>query len=161
MSIKNLRLNPLSIGFLYTKTLVSLEKKQSKKELTDKNFLGNNEKGIVIVVKYTDAVHITDADLDILTKMLVACKLTLNDVALINSHHYTIDWSNLKATLPTQKLILFGITPIEFGMPVLFPDFQLQQYDQTVCLHSPSITAIAQDQLLKSKLWICLQKFFL
>ena len=39
--------------------------------------LGNNQKNILIVVNYGNAVHLPDEELSFLTSMLAACKLSL------------------------------------------------------------------------------------
>ena len=124
--------------------------------------LGNNRRQILIVVNYTDVLHLPDETLGFLTSMLTACKLSLDDVALINMQHYLgVSAREILAHFKTKQALLFGIEPAEFGLAVSFPEFQVQSVANAVFLYSPALEAIQPDKLLKSKLWICLQRMFL
>ncbi len=40
------------------------------------------------MVNYDNAVHLPDEELNFLTNMLAACKLSLGDVAIVNKYNY-------------------------------------------------------------------------
>lgn len=124
--------------------------------------LGNNRRHILIAVDYKDVLHLPDETLGFLTSMLTACKLSFDDVALINMQHYEgISAKEILAHFKTKQALLFGIEPVEFGLAVGFPEFQVQSVANSVFLYSPALETIQPDKLLKSKLWVCLQRMFL
>ena len=99
MDINHISLTPSIIAEFYSSSLVNPGEMQlpganeqgtlSSINETEKTWkwLGENKKKILVVVKYQDAVHIPDNDLQFLTSMLTACKLSLADVAIINLHN--------------------------------------------------------------------------
>src|ERR1700730_13742523 len=96
--------------------------------------------------------------------MLQACKLTLGDVAIVNIHPEKYPIANIRKQLPAKKLILLGPSPSQLQLPLNFPQFKLQEYDGCVFLYAPSPVVLNQEtkegKLLKSKLWVSLQKLF-
>src|SRR3954465_1158831 len=75
-----------------------------------KKFLGDNKKNIAILVKDNSAVHINDEWLSTLSKLLSACKLTLEDVAIVNQVHQAEIFSSLKETLKPAITLMFDVT---------------------------------------------------
>jgi hypothetical protein len=57
-------------------------------------------------------------------------------------------------------MILLGLTPEEFEMPLNFPEFQVQPFNNCTFLHAPMLEVLEADKVLKSKLWVCLKKMF-
>jgi hypothetical protein len=160
MSLKNLQLNPLSVAHLFNKGLVSLQKIDTKSTENIVSFLGKNLSKITVVVNDLNNFYISEDDLTVLTKMLMACKLTLEDIALINIGKTATNWQIIKASLNPQKLILFGVKPTQIELPIIFPEYHLQFYNDTTFLLSHSVQEMNTDKLLKSKLWISLQSLF-
>ncbi len=160
MSIDNLRLNPLSILHLYEKNIVltNLSKEVTKK--VDKLYLGNNSKNITILVYYENATFISDDDLSFLTNILNACKLSLDNVAIINTRENYINWTNIIETTNPKQLLFFGVKPTDFGMPILFSEYHIQNYNNISCLLSDSINKLILDKNLKTSLWTCLKTLF-
>lgn len=123
--------------------------------------LGGNLKNILIVVKNDNVTYLPDEDLEFLTNILKACKLSLEDVAIVNTSNnpgegykdYLKNWSS-------KVVLLFGVDPVSFDLPVNFPEFQVQSLTNTKFLYSPSLSDCRTDQLLKSKLWVSLQRIF-
>ena len=127
----------------------------------DWKFLGNNNKHILVMVDYKDAVHLPDDELAFLTKMLAACKLDLGDIALINFNNYRdAIATEFLARFKSKTILLFGIEPSAFGLPVNFPAYQVQQLASATYVHTPALEERQKDELFKSKLWICLKKIF-
>jgi hypothetical protein len=123
--------------------------------------LGNNQKNILIVVNYTDSVHLPDAELSFLTGILGACKLSMGDVAVINYYkHSTFSYKDLVSHFKTKNVFLFGVEPDAFGLPMSFPHFQSQIFSNSSFLFAPSLTELLDDKVLKSKLWVCLRRIF-
>jgi len=124
-------------------------------------FLGDNEKNILLVVNYTQAVHLPDEQLNFITSILTACKLGLADVAILNiSNNKNCSYKNFQQQLGSRQVFLFGIEPKQIELPVQFPEFQIQPFNNCTYLIAPSLQELENDKLLKSKLWVCLKKIF-
>lgn len=124
-------------------------------------YLGNNQKNILIVVDYDEAVHLPDEELNFLTNMLAACKLSLGDAAIVNLNNYkNTRYREFLAQFKSQIVFLFGVEPSVFGLPVSFPYFQVQSVANCTFLYSPALDEQRKDALLKSKLWVSLRNIF-
>lgn len=123
--------------------------------------LGSNEKNILIVVSNSDAVYLPDNDLNFLTGVLGACKLSLADVAVVNRFHYTdASYKELIAYFNSRVILLLGVEPAAMGLPINFPHYQLQAFQNNTFLFTPSLGEIEKDKLEKSKLWVSLKRLF-
>jgi hypothetical protein len=175
MSLNSIKFDTTDIALLFKNSLVEISEEQpvsvkakSKSELTtpenkqsEWKYLGENKKKTLVVVNYADAVHIPDKQLSFLTKLLAACNLNLADVAILNFHNYnSSDFDGLINYFKPKVALLFDIEPGEFGMPMIFPQFQVQGHKDTVFVSSPSLETIEPDKNLKGKLWTCLKKIF-
>jgi hypothetical protein len=123
-------------------------------------FLGDNKKNILVVVNSDQAVHLPDEELELLTNMLSACKLSLADVAIVNIHQQPVSYKELLAALKGRSALLFDIEPSAFGLPMSFPHFQIQPFASCSFLYSPSLKELGDDRVLKSKLWVSLRRLF-
>ena len=97
-------------------------------------------------------------------KLLEACKLTIDDIALVNTHREIPSLALLQQQLHPSVILLFGQDPAQLGLPIRFPEFKLQAHDSITFLLLPGLHAfLAEDEsakLLKSKLWVCLKSLF-
>jgi hypothetical protein len=124
-------------------------------------YLGDNKKNILITVNYPALRHLPDDELVFLTSILAACKLDLGDIAIVNIANTTqASYKDYHSFFKSKIVILFGIDPLSFGLPVDFPTFQVQSVASSTFLYSPSLGECRQDKLTKSKLWVCLRKMF-
>jgi hypothetical protein len=127
-------------------------------------FLGNNRRKISIIVHAPDAPFLPDDQLGVLTRMLEACRMNMGDVAIINHAAAPVSIGALKRQLQPAFVLLFGPTPRDIGLPMDFPVFRIQPYDQCTYLTAPSLDELArpgdESKLLKSKLWVCLKTLF-
>lgn len=123
-------------------------------------YLGDYKKGILIIVRYNNEPYLPDQQLNFLASVLNACKLNLGDVAILNIAHGPFSHKDLREKFKSRFTILFGLTPEEFEMPLSFPEFQVQAFNNCTFLHTPVIEALEADKVLKSKLWVCLKKMF-
>ena len=126
--------------------------------------LGNNQRKVTVIVNYPQEAFIPEEDLQVLTKMLGACKLNLGDIALINNATLTAEIEKIKDQLQPEKVLLFGVSPSEIGLPISFPEYKQQNYAGTVFVSAPSITRMNgetdENKLIKRKLWQCLKPLF-
>ncbi len=122
--------------------------------------LGDNKKHILIAVKTGEAVHLPDNDLQFLTGILGACKLTLADVAIININEQAATYKELTVFFKSRIVLLFDIEPASFGLPMSFPQYQIQAFANNSFLYSPALKQLENDKVEKSKLWVCLKRLF-
>jgi len=129
--------------------------------VTGWKYLGENKKKTLVVVRNTNAVHIPDKQLSFLTKLLAACNLNLADVAVFNfQDHNASEFYEILNFFNPKVVLLFDVEPSVFGLPMIFPQFQVQGYKDAVFVSSPSLEVIEPDKSLKGKLWVCLKKIF-
>lgn len=180
MGLNDLRLSPGILATLYPSSLINtdtievVEQPQSihaaVAEITtetkpikepDWKYLGNNQRNILIVVNYDNAVHLPDEELNFLTNMLSACKLSLGDVAIVNKYNYKeASYKDFLAEFKSKVVFLFGVEPFVFKLPVSFPYFQVQTVAHCTFLYTPALEEQRKDALLKSKLWVSLRTIF-
>jgi hypothetical protein len=127
-------------------------------------WLGNFEKNILVFVSDESSLHLADPELDLLSKMLQAVKLSLADIALINTIKQPINWDTLLTELAAKTVIFFGVEPSSIGVPMRFPHFRVHRWNDASFLYSPSLAAIntssADQNVLKKELWKALQEIF-
>jgi hypothetical protein len=170
MSLKNLELPSVVLAELYGISLVESKMKtpartENKEPISHKiPVLGGNAANITIVVREETQPFMNDSELEWLQKMLDACKLTLGDVAIINLHPHKFIPQHWKKELSPKKVLLLGPIPSDLELPLNFPQFRIQEHDNCMYLAAPSARQLTEDskegRLLKSKLWVCLQKLF-
>ena len=180
MSLNDLNLSSNIIATLYPSSLINLDKTDvivrpqpiepiateisNEPQIpieTNWKYLGSNQKNILIVVNYNNAVHLPDEELSFLTNMIAACKLSLGDVAIVNRNNYKeTDYKEFVAHFKSQVIFLFGVEPVVFGLPVSFLFFQVQSVANYTFLYTPALQELRTDTLLKSKLWVSLRNIF-
>jgi hypothetical protein len=170
MSLNSIKFEPTDIAFLYKNSLVEINVKQEVFSQANTNaeppingfkYLGENKKKTLVIVRNADAVHIPDKQLSFLTKLLAACNLNLADVAILNfQDHSSSEFNEIINYFKPKVVLLFDIEPAEFGLPMIFPQFQVQGYKDSLFVSSPSLEVIEPDKTLKGKLWVCLKKIF-
>ena len=173
MPLNDIQLSPHLVAELYknslieegdrNKAIISEEPKSSNKIAGDEElqlkYLGEFRKNILLVVNYPNAVYLPDEQLNFLTTILDACKLSLADIAIMN-HTLASGYKEVFDQLKCGIVILFGITPAEFSLPIHFPEFQVQPFNHCTFLYAPELEKLETDKLLKSKFWVCLRKIF-
>lgn len=128
-------------------------------------YLGGFSKKISIVVAEHFQPHISDGDLAFLGKLLQACHLSLNDVAIINVVSNSALSNKLWQLMPSEKMIIFDVEPGSIGLPFFSPNFKVQPWNDCLFLTAPSLQDLQEGPaekllLLKRKLWDSLKKMF-
>lgn len=175
MALNDIQLNlPVLVG-LYRNCLVEIADRQEAEDVFDDSskiekkedspkewkFLGEFKKNILLIVRYSEATYLPDEQLNFLITILKACKISLGDVAVLNiTNAPSVDYKDIQEKFKSSFTILLGLTPQEFEMPVNFPEFQVQLVNNCTFLHTPSLEKVETDEVLKSKLWVCLRRMF-
>lgn len=124
-------------------------------------YLGDNQKQVAVIVDDPESIYLQDEALNFLLGILTACKLSMADIALINSaKNPGMTYQELEQQLHAKKLILFGVAPAVLQLPLQFPHYQVQQYNNQVYLASPALRVLMNDRAEKTKLWVCLKQVF-
>lgn len=166
MSLDNIQLPPIVLQDLYKKSLVDLNINNSKPAVSETKkvtlqYLGNNKCNVCIVVAEENALYLTDDLLSFLQGILGACKMSMADIALVNfSKNNDINYSILQNELKAEKCLLFGVTPQQLQMPLTFPFYQIQKFNNQQYLAALPLQQLQQDKTEKGKLWACLKALF-
>ena len=164
MSLDNILLPDTILQALYGKSLYDLE---SHKSVLDDiqsgsiGFLGSNQKKITILVSSKTSIYVPDEELNFLMGILNSCKLSMADIALVNlAKNPDINYSILTEELKAEKIFLFGLSANAIALPLQFPHYQVQQFNNQVYLSSVSLNEMKANKEEKMKLWACLKKIF-
>lgn len=194
MSFKELNISVVTLTDLYKSGLVQLEEernvtkprepeaksaaetlnKEAKKAIAAPiekpeepiapRYLGEHKRNVSLLVRFEKDTHISDAALEMLSKMLGACKLNLGDVAIINTAKQELNIGAIKKHLAPQVVMLFGQDQQKLALPFVFPDFKIQLHDQITYLSAPDLGYLATNdpavKELKMKLWNNLKTIF-
>ncbi len=142
--------------------IVPIEKEV--KEPAKPTYLGGNKKHISIVVKDIETVYLKDEWLQLLTSILGACKLNIDDVAIINQAKTPLHYPDLANITAPNFLMLFDIESKEIALPFSVPNYQVQEFNNCKFLLCPSLSLMIGSteavKAEKTKLWMSLKKMF-
>lgn len=172
MDFKNAQFSPSAIVNLYKDKLFVIDDirqvisiKDDTKRNTDApnsiQYLGMFEKSISVIVADHLHPYINEEDLAFLNKILIACKLSMKDVAIINVLSNPLS-EQLWKLMPAQIMLLFDVHPQHIGLSLTCSHFEVQSWEKAQFITAPSIEKfrLANSQELKNKLWTGLQKIF-
>lgn len=137
------KLPPALITDFYKKSLYNFSK------LVE--LAGDYKKEILII---NDENPTAEEIMIFLEKVLSACELSLNEVDIIQSGSDII-------SAQSKVVIYFGNNSANLKLPIVFPDFQVQPFNEKIYLTAPSLSIIKNDSELKKQLWQCLKRIFL
>jgi hypothetical protein len=169
MTLDNIQLPAFIIADLFKDSLVVLNTPQPKKQekegagssvLPSVSGLGQNQRKILLLVAEKEAIYLRDDQLNFLLGILSACSLTMADVMLVNQYQHNVDYGLLTVQFEPEKILLFGVAPSAIGLPLNFPQYQVQRFNNQVYLYAPSLSVLEKDRMEKSKLWTCLKQIF-
>lgn len=161
MSLNQIHLTTKLLTDLYSNVLIESSVATSMPDSEPFKYLGNNEKKILLLISNDTFVFLPDNELSFLINILAACKLSLTDVSIINTYkaeHDEIERAILY--LEAKNIIFFGMEPLSIGLPINFPQYQLQKFNKRTYLYSPVLQNLENDKALKLKLWNCLKVLF-
>lgn len=158
--MNDVRLSPQLLADLFGNVLVeTLAATQPDANLKT---IGDNKKNILIVVQQDSDSVLPEPELQFLTSVLTACKLRLGDVIIMNwAQRGDRDYKTLLHDLESRFILLFGLSPLAFGLPMDFPPFQVQAFDSRQYLYAPALQKIQAHKGIKTELWNALKKMFL
>ena len=155
MDLNTIKLAPQLLADLYPGQLIDSDTTTMPEKVAPK-YLGHNEKKILVLVSHAAVPYLPDNELSFLTTVLAACKLGMGDIAIVNFHQLEQAALNDLIETAAKNVLLFGLDPEAIGMPVNFPQFQLQPFNQRNYLHAPTLSELESDKELKKQLWTSL-----
>jgi len=175
MGINHLRLSSELIAALYPESLVTGNEPSPVKEnvriskpvaakISVYPFLGENNRSICFLANSPEEDFLPAEQLVFLQKMLTACKLSFNDIALLNIAQISFDLAELRVQLHPEIIFLWGISPASVALKSGLPDFRISVLDgiSIIPVLSPDLMSgnSTEGTELKQRLWICLKKLF-
>jgi hypothetical protein len=161
MDLNKIQLTNQLLTSLYSNVLIESAVASPVPPCQPAKYLGKNAGNITILVNHATVPFLPDDELNFLTNILSACKLGLADVAIVNIHPLQEnEVEQAIQPLEPRHVLLFGIPPLSIGLPINFPQFQLQGFNKRTYLYGPDLQELAQDKTLKMQLWNCLKNLF-
>lgn len=164
MSLDNIQLPDQTCAILYSRNLIEDQASRNieiSQENIKINYLGENKKHVLFLVNDPSCKFLPDEEMDLLTKLVSACRLSMNDIALVNFNSDRYNYQRFNSEFQPNKILLFGIQNSDLGLPFDIPHFQVQNFQQQLYLTAPSLKEFLNNTALKKELWISLQKLFL
>lgn len=162
----NEQLPDIVLAELYKKSLVFIDEGIRQQDISkpEKQYLGDYQKKIIVLVNESDDIYLSDANRNFLSGILNACKLNLEQVALINFNNNNVSFQQLKKEMKPEFLLLFNVNALQIELPFSMPYYQVQQYDTCSIATAPSLSTLNNETATaiteKKKLWKSLQKMF-
>ena len=154
-----MEINQHALKFIFNETLFRIENSVVQAIETDINFLGKNEKNILIITKSHKEI-LEDNSKVFLSKILNSVGLQLEDVVIINPKKEA-NLTFYNNTFSPKKIILFGIKPFEIGIQnIEIPTYEIKDYENIPVLHIDDLNTIQSDVSKKKALWTNLKQLF-
>ncbi len=173
-SIKANGLHPLAIGQIFASGLYLIDNEwQTTRDIVTAEaqpeptaVIGGYRKSVLILVENHRMPVLADEDFTLLTKILGAVGLSMDDVLVVNTGAMA-QWTgvSLAEKYKPTVMMLFGLSPEQADLPIRFPQFQVQPWAEIIWLHAPSLASLQLEdsatQQQKRQLWHALQRIFL
>ncbi|MCM5529277.1 hypothetical protein [Parasegetibacter sp. NRK P23] len=169
MSINNIHLVPQQMAQFYRRGLVIIPEKTMESPSLNVappvKILGNFSRKILILVRYPNEVHLPEEQLNFLTNILQACKLSLDEVGILNiAQHTGLTYTRIMSELSPACQLWLGITSPAIEAPFRLEELELQTIDQIQFISSPPLEAMNQQsdtaKSIKGRLWLNLKIMF-
>ena len=160
MSINEITLDPAQLPDWYGSQLVSTTRVSVPTVQKPKpTLLGNFEKRILILVDAPGHAFIPDNDLNLLTGILSACKLSMADIGILNLQTDP-EWSAgfLAETLEPSAWWLFGTHSLILGLENIGQAGLISTLQGSPVFAAPSLDLLAERPEAKRSLWGALKK---
>jgi|SRR6185437_577815 len=164
MSLDTIRLSENARRILFQKSLVEVAPaaESGGREIQNKiKSLGGNKKNILFLVTDSQNKFLPDEQMDLLSNLISACKLTMADIALVNCYDCSFNYLRLLEHFQSKKILMFGIDTSALQLPFTIPYFQIQPFQEQLYITAPPLGQFSNNKDLKKELWTCLQKLFL
>lgn len=133
---------------------------KSTQENTDIDFsyFGKNRKNFLILIKETDQENLKEADSKLLTGILAAGQLSLNDVAIVNMAKTKATFLDMYKKLKPTSVVSFGVDTKNLGVPHEFELYKPTKIKAITWIISHNFVALHSDKIKKLGLWAALKE---
>jgi hypothetical protein len=132
---------------------------QSKGDLeTDFSYFGKNRKNFLILIRETEQENLKDADSKLLTGILAAGQLSLNDVAIVNMAKTKASFLDMYKKLKPTSVVSFGVDTKNLGVPHEFETYKPTKIKNITWIISHNFVALHSDKTKKLGLWTALKE---
>ncbi len=119
-------------------------------------FKGKNKKNIVWLIEVHDHLFLNDTDFQFLTKVIEACRLNLDDIALVNINDVSNDLELIINQLNPVLLLVSGVSINKVAFST--PQYNIEQKTDYTLFITDSVEDMRNDAVKKSKLWVGLKQ---
>lgn len=164
MSLDNIQLSSQTCAILFNGDLIeepAFNSKVNSEEKIEIQSLGENKSHILFIINNSSHKFLPDEEMELLTKLVSACKLTMADIALVNFSSNQYSYRHFNDQFKPKKILVFGVRNRELDLPFDIPYFQVQSFQQQLFLTAPPLKEFLNNTNLKKELWKTLQKLFL
>jgi len=71
-----------------------------------------------------------------------------------------LNYEAINKELQAEVILLFGVQPDQLELPLQFPNYQIQKYNNQQYLCAPGLQLLQKEKEEKLKLWNCLKQLF-
>lgn len=163
MDLNNIVLPGLSFNQLFNGCVIHSTDKVSIKQNSNSliQFLGQNDKKVTLLVEYSDFEYINEKDLRFLTGILLACKLKISDVAIVNLYKTpAINLQTIISELSPNVIMLFNILPSRLEIFKEISLLEMNNIEDIIYLKAPLLSDLETNSILKKQLWSQLKRIF-
>jgi len=125
---------------------------------TDFSYFGKNRKNFLILIKETEQENLKDADSKLLTGILAAGQLSLNDVAIVNMSKTKATFLDMYKKLKPTSVVSFGVDTKNVGVPHEFELYKPTKIKAITWIISHNFVALHSDKTKKLGLWTALKE---
>lgn len=132
---------------------------QSKEDSdTDFSYFGKNRKNFLILIRETEQENLKESDNKLLTGILAAGQLSLNDVAIVNMSKTKATFLDMYKKLKPTSVVSFGVDTKTLGVPHDFETYKPTKIKAITWIISHNFVALHSDKTKKLGLWTALKE---
>jgi hypothetical protein len=162
MELENIQLTDQQLEEFYSSHLVltgttgksAPEKKPS--QIVSTGITGKNNKRFAWIVNEPDYPFLSDEDFQLLSDVITACKMNMDDIALVNLAHNKTEFAVLIDELQARFVIISTLA--QNWLPVGADSYTLQQEEGYQLYITEDLRVLRNDKVKKSKLWLALKQ---
>ncbi|MBX9784790.1 MAG: hypothetical protein K2X48_15990 [Chitinophagaceae bacterium] len=165
MALNDIQFSGQQLSELFTDQLTILSINAAKASVAENtiqkpgkkpvSFKGKNRKGMLWVVHQPDQAFLSDNDFEFLSQIITACKMNMDDIALVNIAAEKTPITEIVNELSPKTIILCGIEyqqlPFKLDEYIITPN---NNCDYFLC---DELSDLRNDKAKKTKLWLALK----
>lgn len=165
MELNGLQFSKEQLAELYSGTLVVTE--TSTPQPVSKTapvaqvaipFKGKNKKGVLWLVYEPTHAYLDDADFEFLSQIVGACKMNMEDIALVNLAQTTKTINEVIDALQPSAVIMCGIEYQQ--LPFKLDEYLIYPHARRNYFLADRLEDLRNDKAKKTKLWLALKAMF-